>query len=156
MKLMRGVALALALAMLAPMPGAHADVSGPDLSLPATASPSDGYIFAGGGTPFTNGIFFPGTTFCSNGECETQGPAARVAKGNDVTFVNLDAGTVANSHQIMSRKKRKKSGKPLFASKVVDGPGSVTMLTSHLKPGSYLFICTTHFGMDGTLEVYKP
>lgn len=161
MKLMRGVTLALALALLAPASGAQAELPGPTLSMPPTAAPSDGYIFAGGGTPFSNGIFFPGTTFCADGDCETQGPPARVAKGNDVTFVNLDAATVANSHQIMSRDKKKakgkkKSRKPLFASEPVDGPGSVTMKTSHLEPGVYLYICTTHFGMDGALEVYEP
>ncbi|MGI8774459.1 MAG: cupredoxin domain-containing protein [Actinomycetota bacterium] len=164
MTLMKGISLTLALAVLAPLSGAQAGPGATDTVTEvsvedAAVEPTDGYIFAAGGTPLSNGLFFPGTAFCSGGECETQGSPARVAEGEDVTFTNLDLGTFSGIHQIISReekKKKKKKKKPLFSSEPVDGPGQVQIRTSHLKPGVYFYYCSTHFGMDGALEVYEP
>lgn len=119
---------------------------------------ANNFLFAAGGTPLTNGIFFPGTVFCSGEECTEIGPPLTIDKGDDVTFVNLDAGPVTNSHQIVSLKKRKSKKKPgpLFSSDEVSGPGQTVMKMSHVKPGTYIYLCTFHFGMYGQIEVVKP
>jgi hypothetical protein len=110
-------------------------------------------LFAAGGTPFSNGIFFPGPILCSPGACHSQ--PYEIARGTDIRFYNLDSGVVANSHGIVS--KDTKNGKPrgprLFKSDTISGPGSTLMKTSHLKPGTYEYFCTVHFPMQGTLKV---
>jgi hypothetical protein len=51
-------------------------------------------------------------------------------------------------------KRNKRTKKPLFASDVLTTPGQTDLVvTSHLKPGDYVFRCTIHFGMYGILEV---
>lgn len=114
------------------------------------------YLFAGGGTPLTNGIFFPGTTTCSNGDCTHYGPIPQVPRGTDITFVNLDEGSVSNSHRIVCLD-RTKRGKPKCFSEQLDSPGESTrMITSRLKkPKVYTYLCTTHFGMYGAFEIVK-
>jgi hypothetical protein len=107
------------------------------------------FIFAGGGTPVSNGIFFPGTTICDASGCT--GAALRVPQGEDITFVNLDVSTVTNAHQIISQKRKR--GRPLFASDVNSGPGQSLVITSHLKPGVYKYLCSFHFGMYGQIEI---
>lgn len=111
---------------------------------------SGGTLFAGGGTNLTNGVFFPGTAIW-DGTAYQGLPPLQIAKGTDLTFVNLDAAAVTNGHQIVSFKR--KHGAPVFKSERVDGPGQTLMITSHLKPGVYPFFCTIHFGMYGRLEV---
>lgn len=110
-------------------------------------------IFAGGGTPVSNGVFFPGTALCSGNECDYVTPLPQVEKGNDITFVNLDEATVANAHRIVC-KKRTKRGRPLCISKQLSSPGEqARMITSKLKPGVYDYFCSVHFGMDGAFEI---
>ena len=116
---------------------------------------ANNFLFAGGGTPLSNGLFFPGTVTCSGNDCTAIGPPLTIDQGDDVTFVNLDAGVVANSHQIVSLKKRKKNRGPLFASDEVSGPGQTVMKMSHVKPGTYIYLCTFHFGMFGQIEVVE-
>lgn len=130
------------------------------LAVPGGASPlitgdANNFLFAGGGTPLTNGVFFPGTATCDADDCTELGPPLTIDKGDDVTFVNLDAALVTNTHQIVSFAKRKKNRGPLFASENVSGPGSTTLKMRHVKPGTYLYMCTVHFGMYGQIEVIK-
>lgn len=124
-------------------------------SLLTATGDANNFLFAGGGTPLTNGIFFPGTAICDGDGCTDLGPPLTIDKGDDVTFVNLDAGPVTNSHQIVSLDKRKKNRGPLFASESVSGPGTAVMKMRHVKPGTYLYLCTVHFGMYGQIEVVK-
>lgn len=121
----------------------------------AATGDANNFLFAGGGTAVSNGLFFPGTQICDADGCTKVGPPLTIDKGDDVTFVNLDVGVVTNSHQISSLKLRKKSGRPLFNSEDVSGPGSTVMKTSHLKPGVYDYLCTFHFGMFGQIEVVR-
>lgn len=107
-------------------------------------------LFAGGGTPLTNGVFFPGTAACVGADC--QGVPYEVAKGKDIRFYNLDTAAVANNHRIVSKKVSKK-GRPAFQSETIGGPGSTLMKTSHLKPGVYPYYCSVHFGMEGIIEI---
>ena len=121
----------------------------------AEAGDANNFVFAGGGTPLTNGIFFPGTTLCNGDDCTEVGPPLTIDQGDDVTFVNLDAGPVTNTHQIVSFAKRKRNRGPLFASEDVSGPGTTVVKMSHVKPGTYLYLCTVHFGMFGQIEVVE-
>lgn len=118
-------------------------------SLPAPGAAEEP-LFAAGGTPLTNGIFFPGTALCVGTDC--QGVPYEIARGSDIRFYNLDAAIVANSHRIVSKRKTKR-GRPLFQSENVGGPGSTLMKTSHLKPGVYPYYCSVHFGMEGIIEI---
>jgi hypothetical protein len=117
------------------------------------AGDANNFLFAAGGTPVTNGFFFPGTRTCDSNGCTEVGPPLQIDRGDDVTFVNLDAGVVTNSHQIFSIKRRKKNRRPLFSSAEVSGPGQTVMKMSHVKPGKYLYLCSFHFGMYGEIEV---
>lgn len=122
----------------------------------AASAPADEHpnvIVAAGGTNLSNGIFLPGTAACDNSGCT--GVPMQIAKGTDVTFVNIDPAPVTNSHRIISLDKRRKTGRPLFASDTVDGPGQTLMITSHLKPKVYPYFCSFHFGMYGQIEVVK-
>jgi hypothetical protein len=110
---------------------------------------ANNFVFAGGGTPLTNGIFFPGTTICDASSCT--GEPLQVPKGEDVTFVNLDVSTATNAHQIVSQKRKR--GRPIFASDVNEGPDQSLVITSHLKPGIYKYFCSYHFGMYGQIEI---
>ena len=136
--------LGLVMALGALPAGAATDVAGPN------------YIFAGGGTLLTNGLFFPGTAFCDNSGCTVVGDPLQIAKGTDITFVNADAEVVANAHQIISIKRHKKTKRPLFFSDVLTTPGEQDLvITSKLKPGRYVYGCTIHFGMNGVIQVVK-
>lgn len=115
--------------------------------LPTAADPN--FIFAAGGTPLSNGVFFPGTAVYQNGDF--QGVPYQIKQGTDVTFVNVDPSAVANDHRIVSIKRKR--GKPLFQSKLIAGPDQTVMKTSHVKPGVYPYLCSVHFGMFGLLEV---
>ena len=116
---------------------------------------ANNFLFSGGGTPLTNGLFFPGTVICNGADCTEIGPPLTIDRGDDITFVNLDAGAVTNSHQIISLDKRKRNRGPLFASEEVSGPGTTVMKTSHVKPGTYVYLCSFHFGMYGQIEVVE-
>ena len=123
------------------------------LSVPAAAVPlsADALIFAGGGTPVTNGIFFPGTAI-ANGDQVDGTPPVPIQQGSNFEFVNLDEATVANGHKIKSFKR--KGRRPLFQSKLLSRPGETSLVkTSHLKPGIYSFFCVTHSGMLGRIEI---
>jgi plastocyanin len=126
------------------------------LCVPATtaagaggAGRQDSVLFAGGGTPLTNGVFFPGTVVYDG--YDFVGEPLPVQKGSNVEFINLDYSPVTNSHQIRSFKLRR--GRPLFQSKSVDGPGQTLMITSHVKLGTYYYFCTTHASMFGAIEI---
>lgn len=137
------------------LPGSTVAGAGP------VSAPGDPTVFAGGGTNLTNGIFFPGTTFYDSEAKEFTliGPPLEVQKGQDVEFVNLDVAALTNAHRIRSfdvHKKGKKKGKPLFQSEELAGPGTTTMKMKKVKVGTYLYLCTTHSGMFGTIEVVEP
>jgi hypothetical protein len=126
----------------------------PSSPLPKTpVVETGGTIAALGGTAVTNGYFFPGTMTCSDGYAEqcTSAPPLQIPRGTDIDFVNLDPSAVTNAHQIVSFKRKR--GRPLFKSPRLDGPARALMVTSHLKPGTYEYFCTTHFGMYGHIEV---
>ena len=145
---MKRIALiALCLALGAPV--AHAGAA------PAVPGP-DPVLFAGAGTNLTNGVFFPGTGLYDGSKYFTVQPL-QVPKGRNVDFVNLDASVVTNYHQIRSRKLvlRGRRRVPLFQSPAVNGPGTATLITCHVKPGVYEYICTIHGGMVGFFEVLK-
>jgi plastocyanin len=111
-------------------------------------------LFVGGGTFVSNGTFFPGTAVYQDGAY--YGAPYEIAKGTDVELTNVDEGSVANGHAIRSFKRRR-NGRPLFASARVDQPGESTiMITSHLKPGVYPYFCLQHSGMLGRLEITRP
>ncbi len=106
-------------------------------------------IFAGGGSPMSNGVFFPGAAVYDGRQFI--GSAQVVDRGCNVEFVNLDAGAVANAHSMVSFKRKR--GRPLFYSRSIMGPGTAMVRTSHLRPGTYPFYCSVHHGMFGLLEV---
>ncbi|HEX2195458.1 MAG TPA: hypothetical protein VHJ76_00920 [Actinomycetota bacterium] len=145
---MKKLPLLVAAVSLALLPTAEAAV-GELPSLPPVGAAEEP-LFAAGGTPLSNGLFFPGTALCVGTDC--QGVPYQIAKGSDIRFYNLDAAVVANSHRIISKRQNKK-GRPLFQSDNVAGPGSTLMKTSHLKPGVYPYYCSVHFGMEGILEI---
>ncbi len=119
----------------------------------ASAQTAEPTVFAGGGTPLTNGIFFPGTLLCAgSGNCT--GVPYEIERGTDVRLVNLDSAIVANGHGMISKARKKRTGAPLFRSKVLRDPGETTLvITSNLKPGTYEFGCQIHAGMEGVLKV---
>lgn len=136
---------------------AYAGVFGaPTVTNAATAPRVEfSYIFAGGGTPLTNGVFFPGTATCSGGECTAVGAIPQIKKGTDITFANMDEGTVSNAHRIVCLG-RTKTGRPKCVSEQLDSPGETSlMVTSKLRPGLYPYLCSVHFGMYGIFEVVK-
>ncbi|HVF53839.1 MAG TPA: plastocyanin/azurin family copper-binding protein [Actinomycetota bacterium] len=110
-------------------------------------------VIAFGGTQVSNGIFFPGTVLCAGATCTGKELPLEVPQGNDVQFINLDVDAFAGAHQIQSIKRNKRTGRSLFQSELVAGPGQTVMTTSHLKPGVYMYRCTIHFGMLGVLEI---
>jgi hypothetical protein len=113
------------------------------------------YIFAGGGTPLSNGVFFPGTATCANGKCEAVGDPIEIKKGTNITFVNLDESLVSNSHRIVCMD-HYRSGRPKCFSKDLTSPGDMDeMLTFKLKPGTYFYQCSVHFPMFGAFRVIK-
>ena len=118
---------------------------------PPKCPASDVTLFAGGGTPLSNGSFFPGTaTYYEN---EWIGEPLVVPQGCNVKFVNLDVGTLTNGHQIVSLKTRR--GDPLFMSRYVVGPDTATVRTRRLKQGTYPYFCSVHYGMWGLLQIEK-
>lgn len=147
---MKKVLLVAVIALLATalVQPAHAQLPAPRIG--------EAVVIAFGGTPVSNGIFFPGTRVCQGNDaddCTTLGPPVQVPRGSDLTFVNLDHSAVANFHTITSFKRDKRTRRPLFQSDEVHGPAQVTVKTAHLKPGVYHYFCGVHFGMLGTLEV---
>ena len=122
---------------------------------PAGGAPAyaDAQLFVGATTPVGGGVFFPGTGISDGSKIQYPAPL-EVTKGSNVVLTNLDEATVANSHAIRSLKINRRTKKPLFRSQTVYSPGdSVTMITSHLKPGLYAYRCTTHANMYGALEI---
>ncbi len=110
-------------------------------------------IVAGGGTPVSNGVFFPGTAISDGNELQGL-PPVQIEKGSDFDFVNLDEAAVGNGHQILSMKRKK--GRPLFQSDYLKSPGDMDLVvTSHLKPGVYAFFCTVHSTMFGRIEIVR-
>jgi plastocyanin len=110
-----------------------------------------GRIFVGGGTPLTNGVFFPGTAVPRE-DRGFDGEPIEIQQGTDVELINLDEATVANSHQMISLRRRK--GRPLFGSDQLTSPGDTSLVTtSNLKPGIYPFYCPIHNGMWGQIEI---
>jgi hypothetical protein len=105
-------------------------------------------LFAGGGTPLSTGVFFPGTAVYDDGY---MGAPYVIPRGCNLRFINLDASVLTNAHQIMSVKRKR--GRPLFWSERVAGPGQTVIRTAKLKPGTYPYYCVVHFGMLGLLEV---
>jgi plastocyanin len=145
--------IGLLCALLVAVPTASA-VASPSISLAPKGSAADAVLFAGGGTLLSNGYFFPGTAVSNNGEY--LGPPLEVTQGSNVQFINLDHFAASGGgHKVASFKLVKRGGRrvPLFASKLVDGPGQDLMITSHVKPGVYAFFCPIHPGMLGQLEV---
>ncbi|MDP9067147.1 MAG: hypothetical protein M3N53_02210 [Actinomycetota bacterium] len=136
-----------ALALLAAFGGRAAAGS------PLTASGADVTVYAAGGTQLSNGFFFPGTAI-ANGN-DYIGEPLVVPEGSNLRFFNLDVSAFAGAHKITSFKRVKRAGKkvPLFASKLVDGPGEDLVITSHVKPGTYPYFCPIHAGMFGLIEV---
>ena len=114
-----------------------------------------GQVAAGGGTPLTNGVFFPGTAMPNNdGSLTPVLPPIEIQQGTDLEFINIDEATVSNTHKLVSLKRRK--GYPVFSSDTLRSPGSSDIVTtSHLKPGVYEFYCATHAGMWGQIEIVK-
>lgn len=145
--------IAILTALLVAVPVGHA-MAAPSTSLDAGGSAQDATLFAGGGTQLSNGYFFPGTAVSNDDDY--LGPPLEVSKGSDVQFVNLDHFIVAGGgHKVVSFKRVNRGGQrvPLFASKLVDGPGQTLMVTSHVKPGIYPFFCSIHSGMLGRIEI---
>lgn len=149
LRIVRKLPLLLAAASLALLPSAEAAAPAALPQLPPIGA-AEQPLFAGGGTPLTNGIFFPGTAVCVGSNC--QGVPYQVAQGSDIRFYNLDTAVVANNHRVVSKRLNKR-GRPLFQSDTIGGPASTLVKTSHLKPGVYPFTCSVHFGMDGILEI---
>ncbi|MEA2451546.1 MAG: hypothetical protein QOG04_256 [Actinomycetota bacterium] len=117
----------------------------------ASAAPAPAPMFVGGGTPLSNGIFFPGTSVEQNGELV--GVPYQIERGQDIELTNLDNGDVANCHQLTSFK-RKRNGRPLFNSKRLCTQGEkAIVLTSIVKPGIYDAFCPVHFGMYAQIEI---
>ena len=110
---------------------------------------AEAYVFAGGGTPVTNGIFFPGTALSG----VPSAPPVSITQGDDFTFVNLDEAAVGNGHKIRSFKVLR-SGRIAFQSDLLTEPGATDLvITSHLKPGVYKYYCAVHDGMYGNIEI---
>jgi plastocyanin len=147
---LRAVLAALALVVASPAIPAGADVSSRRTN--QAAPNADNFVFSGGGTPLSNGIFFPGTAVYDDQTKEYTGVPYSIEKGSDITFVNADEGTVANCHKMVSFKRKR--GRPLFSSKSLCKSGEQSLVvTSNLQPGIYDYYCTIHFGMYGLLEV---
>ena len=145
--------IAILTALLVAAPVAQA-VAAPAVSLSEDKTMADAVLFAGGGTQLSNGYFFPGTAIYRQGEYT--GVPLQVTKGSNVQFVNLDHFIVSGGgHKVVSYERIKKNGRkvPLFASKMIDGPGQDLMKTSHVEPGIYPFFCPIHSGMTGLIEV---
>ena len=144
------VAVAAALALS--IPSGLASARTPDEArLPRCPTGQRMPLLAGGGTPLSNGFFFPGTAVY-DGE-SFQGVPYLIPRGCNLLFVNLDPGPLTNGHQIISLKRKK--GRPLFASPFVSGPATAKVKTRHLKPGVYPYYCSIHFGMYGQIEVVR-
>ena len=124
------------------------------LSLLPTGSAAEPVrIFAGGGTQLSSGVFFPGTAVANNDGTLTGEPYV-VPAGSDLLLTNVDHFVVAGgAHGIKSFKKVKRGGRsvPLFASKMIAGPGEGLAITSHVKPGTYAYYCPIHPGMLGQI-----
>ncbi|MBW3595163.1 MAG: hypothetical protein KY391_06250 [Actinobacteria bacterium] len=124
-----------------------------------TASATDvevgGRVVSGGGTPVSNGLFFPGTAIPDgDGGLTAILPPIEIERGTDLEFTNIDEAAVSNAHKIVSLKRRK--GRPLFQSKTLTRPGQSTLVaTSNLKPGLYPFYCSVHSGMWAQLKVVR-
>jgi plastocyanin len=123
--------------------------------------PEDGRLFVGATTPLTAGYFFPGTGI-SDGNTYSYPEPLEIEQGANVVVTNVDEEAVANNHAIQSLKSKRVGKKgnrrrqPLFGSKALRHPGdSVTMVTSHLRPGLYKYRCTTHAGMYGAIQVVR-
>ncbi len=143
------LALLAALMATAAHPAAAGNVASP-------AGDANTQLFAGGGTNVSNGFFFPGTVVCLGSDCQGKQFPLMVPQGNNIQFVNLDVGAVANCHTIQSFKRNRRTGRPLFATNdCVFGPATAIMITSHLKPGVFEYQCTTHFGMRGILQIQQ-
>ncbi len=114
-----------------------------------------GRVVSGGGTPLTNGVFFPGTAIPNNdGSLTPVLPPIEIQKGTDLEYSNIDEATVSNAHKLVSLKRRK--GRPLFQSDLLTRPGQTDIVvTSNLKPGLYPFFCSTHPTMWGQLRVVR-
>jgi hypothetical protein len=122
--------------------------------LPGAASAADADtvpLFAGGGTALSNGFFFPGTAINQGGKLT--GVPLQITQGQNIEFVNTDTAAVTNGHAIVSFKR--KHGRPLFESGLVNGPATATVITQNLKPGTYSYFCNIHYGMYGLIEVVK-
>lgn len=144
------VAALVALVLTAPAVTA-APSSASLLSSQSAAEPAR--LFAGGGTQLSSGVFFPGTAI-ANDDGSLTGEPYVVPAGSDILLTNVDHFVVSGgAHGIKSFKKVKRAGRrvPLFASKLVAGPGEALMVTSHVKPGTYSFYCPIHPGMLGQL-----
>jgi plastocyanin len=118
----------------------------------ARQAPPEMPLFVAGGTPVSNGFFFPGTAVV-NGK-DLVGEPYEIKQGTNLRFVNLDPAILTNAHAIVS-KKTDRRGRPLFKSKLVPGPGEATVVTSKLKPGTYVYYCPIHYGMFGKLRVTR-
>ena len=113
-----------------------------------------GRIFAGGGTPLSNGIFFPGTALPNEDGSVTGTAPLELTQGTDIEFINLDEAAVGNGHRIVSLKRRK--GRPIFSSDLLLRPGqSDLVVTSHLAPGLYNYFCSVHAGMWGQIQIVQ-
>lgn len=113
-----------------------------------------GRIIVGGGTPLTNGVFFPGTAVPNADGGFDGAPPLQVQEGTDVELINVDESTVSNAHKIISSRRRK--GRPLFASDQLVRPGDTSLVTtSNLKPGIYPYYCSIHSGMWGQIEIVR-
>jgi plastocyanin len=145
-KLLCGLACAAVIAVQAP-----AGAVAPERA--ASADRADSVpLFAGGGTALSNGYFFPGTAVYDNGEFT--GVPLQIQQGQNIEFVNTDVAAVTNGHAIVSMKR--KHGRPLFQSGLVNGPATTTVITQKLKPGVYPYFCSIHYGMYGLIEVTTP
>jgi hypothetical protein len=119
---------------------------------PAAPRAAEVNVFVGGGTPLTNGAFFPGTQLY-DGTSYT-GQPLDVAKGSDLNLTMLDEATVANGHKLVSFKRNKRTQLPLFQSDLLKSPGEKSLvITSFLKPGLYRYYCSTHDGMFGAILI---
>ena len=114
-----------------------------------------GRVLSGGGTPVSNGLFFPGTAIPDNdGGLTSVLPPIEIQQGTDLEFTNLDEATVSNAHKLVSKKRIK--GRWVFQSDLLTRPGQTSLVaTSNLKPGLYPFYCTIHTGMWGQLKVVR-
>jgi plastocyanin len=123
------------------------------LALAAPSAPAaDVTIFVGGGTPVSNGTFFPGTQLYDG--TSYSGVAYEVQKGSNINLVNLDESTVANGHRLVSFRRNKRTGLPLFQSALLESPGeSDVVVISNLRKGLYRYYCSTHDGMFGAVQI---